>query len=390
MRMTVMERYDTKNQPNKDNECLKLRFYAREIFFFFAKTFHRSILSWVLVLPRQVKRDFPRASQHNIDFTRLDHRWPLFFKTWITCSSYNLQNIMKWKRSQCKKLFVKDIYEIHHILHCGYEIKWNHVVSQWWAQISIASRSLKIFQDFNGIWTRDLAIPVRCSNQLSYEATDVGSWSLLSSQLPVISNYEWKIYMKYIIYCIAGMKSNETMLSRSDERKFLLRREAWKWTQKWPAPNVSGFIAQLVRASYRYREVAGSNPVEVLKIFQASRRNRKFALITAKQHGFIWFHTRSAIYDVFHIYLSLIITYHGKLWTQKWPAPNVSGFIAQLVRASYRYREVAGSNPVEVLKNFQASRRNRNLRSSLQNNMVSFDFIPAVQYMMYFIYIFHS
>ena len=86
----------------------------------------------------------------------------------------------------------------------------------------------KFFQDFNGIWTRDLAIPVRCSNQLSYEATDVGSWSLLSSQLPVISNYEWKIYMKYIIYCTAGMKSNETTLSRSDERKFLLGREAWK------------------------------------------------------------------------------------------------------------------------------------------------------------------
>ena len=110
--------------------------------------------------------------------------------------------------------------------------KWNHVVSQWWAQISIASRSLKNFQDFNGILTRDLAIPVRCSNQLSYEATDVGSWSLLSSQLPVISNYEWKIYMKYIIYCTAGMKSNETMLSRSDERKFLLRREDVLWVNK--------------------------------------------------------------------------------------------------------------------------------------------------------------
>ena len=27
-------------------------------------------------------------------------------------------------------------------------------------------------QDLNGIWTRDLAIPVRRSNQLSYEATD--------------------------------------------------------------------------------------------------------------------------------------------------------------------------------------------------------------------------
>ena len=29
----------------------------------------------------------------------------------------------------------------------------------------------KLIQDFNGIWTRDLAIPVR-----RYEATDVGSW----------------------------------------------------------------------------------------------------------------------------------------------------------------------------------------------------------------------
>ena len=27
-------------------------------------------------------------------------------------------------------------------------------------------------QDFNGVWTRDLAIPMRLSNQLSYEATD--------------------------------------------------------------------------------------------------------------------------------------------------------------------------------------------------------------------------
>ena len=42
----------------------------------------------------------------------------------------------------------------------------------------------------------------------------------------------------------------------------------------------------------------------------------------------------------------------SQLWTQlrthKWPAPNVS-FIAQLIRASHRYREVTSSNPVEVL-----------------------------------------
>ena len=37
-------------------------------------------------------------------------------------------------------------------------------------------------------------------------------------------------------------------------------------THRWPAPNVSGFIVQLVCASHRYREVTDSNPVEVLKI----------------------------------------------------------------------------------------------------------------------------
>ena len=40
-------------------------------------------------------------------------------------------------------------------------------------------------QDFNGVWTRNLAIPVRRSNQLSYKAADVGSWSLVGSNEPV-------------------------------------------------------------------------------------------------------------------------------------------------------------------------------------------------------------
>ena len=35
----------------------------------------------------------------------------------------------------------------------------------------------------------------------------------------------------------------------------------------------SGFMAQLVRASHQYREVTGSNPVEVLNFFQASIYN---------------------------------------------------------------------------------------------------------------------
>ena len=40
---------------------------------------------------------------------------------------------------------------------------------------------------------------------------------------------------------------------------------------------------------------------------------------------------------------------HGLIRNHKWPAPNVSGFRAQLVRAFHRYRGVMGSNTVEVL-----------------------------------------
>ena len=52
---------------------------------------------------------------------------------------------------------------------------------------------------------------------------------------------------------------------------------------------------------------------EVLKIFQASRRNRNLRSSLRDNMVSFDFIPRSAIYDVFHIYLSLIITYHGKL-----------------------------------------------------------------------------
>ena len=45
-------------------------------------------------------------------------------------------------------------------------------------------------QDFNGVWTHNLAIPVRRSNQLSCEATDFGSWSLVGSNEPVKNECE--------------------------------------------------------------------------------------------------------------------------------------------------------------------------------------------------------
>ena len=44
----------------------------------------------------------------------------------------------------------------------------------------------KKIQDFNGAWNRDLAIRTGATlYQLSYEATDVGSRSILGSYVPV-------------------------------------------------------------------------------------------------------------------------------------------------------------------------------------------------------------
>ena len=57
-------------------------------------------------------------------------------------------------------------------------------------------------QYFNGVWTYDPAIPVRWSNQLSYEATDVGSWSFVGRREPMRN--ECEVIIRNISY-IEGM-----------------------------------------------------------------------------------------------------------------------------------------------------------------------------------------
>ena len=51
--------------------------------------------------------------------------------------------------------------------------------------------------------------------------------------------------------------------------------------------------------------------------------------------------------------------FHGNIWTHNWPAPNVNGFIAQLVEHRTGNREVTGSNPVEVRDAYTALYRRR-------------------------------
>ena len=69
---------------------------------------------------------------------------------------------------------------------------------QLWTQFKQSCIEAWKSQDFNGVWTCDLAIRVRRSNQLSYEATDVGSWSFVSSN-ELVKNGQNKMIIKLLI-----------------------------------------------------------------------------------------------------------------------------------------------------------------------------------------------
>ena len=49
---------------------------------------------------------------------------------------------------------------------------------------AIAQRSLKNIQDFNGVWTRDLAIPVRCSTNWAMKPLTFGAGQLWVHKFP--------------------------------------------------------------------------------------------------------------------------------------------------------------------------------------------------------------
>ena len=67
-----------------------------------------------------------------------------------------------------------------------------------------------------------------------------------------------------------------------------------------PATNISSFIAQLVRASHLYREVTGSNHVEVLNFFSGFLCNCINCVHNAEDHSSFDFISAVLILDLFH------------------------------------------------------------------------------------------
>ena len=74
---------------------------------------------------------------------------------------------------------------------------------------------------------------------------------------------------------------------------------------------------------------------------------------------------RIAFFHIFHFRSSYMISYiihthffHGNIWTHNWPAPNVSGFIAQLVEHRTGIARSRVQTPLKYWIFFQASLRN--------------------------------
>ena len=82
----------------------------------------------------------------------------------------------------------------------GYEIKWSYDPRSYERNFCNCVKNPEKFRTSTGYWTRDLAIPVRRSNQLSHDATDVGSGSFVDSNVHVRNKSTMKWYMKWIIY----------------------------------------------------------------------------------------------------------------------------------------------------------------------------------------------
>ena len=62
---------------------------------------------------------------------------------------------------------------MNHKLYRGYEIKWSYDPRSYERNLCNCVGEAWKIQDFNGVWTRNLVILVRRSNQLSYEAIEV-------------------------------------------------------------------------------------------------------------------------------------------------------------------------------------------------------------------------
>ena len=178
------------------------------------------------------------------------------------------------------------------------------------------------FQDFNGVWTRDLAIPVRRCNQLSYEATDVGNWPFVGSNVPVMNEFTMKLYMKWILYELRIWNQVKLWSSQLWTQFLQLRKEALKiqdfngvWTRDLAIPvrrsNQLSYDEATDVGSWSF--VGSNGPVmneSTMKLYMKwiiyeLRIWNQNCVHNCEDHSFTWFHIRSSY--MIHFLYNLIV-----------------------------------------------------------------------------------
>ena len=156
--------------------------------------------------------------------------------------------------------------------------------------------------------------------------------------------------MKWIIYWTADMKSSEAMIPAVMNAIFsncAEKPEKFRTSKRGLNPLQYQCDAKPTELWSHWPVLRGHGlkPRRSPEFFRLLYAIAKNCVHNFEDHNFTWFHIRSLIYDPFHISFHRWFIPHGNIRTHKWPAANVSGFIAWLVRAAYRYREVKGSSP---------------------------------------------
>ena len=87
-----------------------------------------------------------------------------------------------------------------------FQVKWTYDLRSYKRNFYNCVEKPGKIQDLNGIWTRDLAISVRRSNQLSYEATDIGNgiWneSYMKCGYEIKWSYDLLSYKRNFYNCV--------------------------------------------------------------------------------------------------------------------------------------------------------------------------------------------
>ena len=126
-------------------------------------------------------------SKKNI-LIRMEKRQQPFSQPFIICHRL-WHNSISTSINFCSSFFLK--WYMKCFIYWTADLKSSEL---WSSQLRTQFKQLRIeawkSQAFNGVWTRDFAIPVRRSNQLSYEALDVGNWSFVISNEPVKNGCE--------------------------------------------------------------------------------------------------------------------------------------------------------------------------------------------------------